>query len=369
MHSRSVLVFPAGIAPALAWVRQATRDGLRIVGASSLSPDPAQTNYREWTWLPRIGDADFRSALSRCLTDKRIDSVFTPDPAAWIKLAELLPKVAPHVRLEAGQADDPDLDEYRAYRDIAAGFDLDRFRLPDSAKPSSARESKEVAAAMSAVQAAALVREFQRVPGRCDIGKLEAIIAIFRAMPRGDLIEIGSNWGRSAVALAFLSRHYRIGNLLCVGAWSEGDLNETIPDNAFQDTPADEILQGFRINLAPYAGCVNYSRANPGDAAFLYHGERSFLSDDFGWTPYRGEIALLHIDGSLSRENVSSSIRAWIGPVRAGGWVILDMDDGRWPSAADRSRMAADEFLAAIQPRVAATFVAGGALFARISGS
>lgn len=356
MSSRSVLVFPAGMPPSLAWARRAAHEGLRIVGASSLACDPAQSSYREWVSLPWIGDRDFGNVLGHSLAEKHIDAVFTPHPVVWMKLRDLLPKVAPSARLEAELPLDAELAEYRAYRDIAAGFARD---------PMQPGGCGELAAPMTSVQLAALVREFQLVPGQCDYSKLEALVAIFRSMPAGDVVEIGSFWGRSAVALAFLAKHYRIGKLLCVDPWGAEDLLQNIPDvdSAFRDTPMEEVFDGFRVNLAPYAGVVNYCRARSDQAAFIYHSERCFTTDDFGWTAYRGEIALLHIDGNHAPRRVREDICAWGGSVRADGWIVFD--DYRWPFG-DGPRLIADEFLTRIEASVATAFVAGGALFARI---
>jgi len=356
LPARSVLVFPAGMPPSLAWASHARRDGLRIVGASSVANDPVQRNYPEWISLPWIGDTNFGNALARCLADKHIDAVFTPHPVVWNKLRELLPKVAPNTRLEKGQFMEEDLADYRSYREIAARFSREPLELGGCS---------ELAAPLATAQLAALVREFQLVPGQCDYSKLEALIAIFRAMPPGDLVEIGSFWGRSAVALAFLSKRHRIGNLLCVDPWSAADILQDIPDvdDAFRDTPMEQVFEGFRINLAPYAGSVNYARARSEEAALTYHSERCFVTDDFGWTGYSGEIALLHIDGNHAPQRVRNDVYAWSGSIRPGGWIVFD--DYVWPFG-DGPKLAADQFLAAMRDRITTAFVAGGALFARI---
>jgi Methyltransferase domain len=354
--SRSVLVFPAGMPPALMWARHATENGVRIVGASSLVLDPARNNYLEWISLPWIGDADFSDALGRCLAEKRIDAVFTPHPVVWSMLRELLPKLAPNTRLEPVQPWATELADYRAYREIAERFEREPLEAG----------SGDPEPRMPLVKLAALVRAFQLVPGQCDDAKLEALVAIFRRMPPGDVVEIGSLWGRSAVALAILSRHYAIGNLLCVDPWRREDLRQGIPevDAVFADTPMDEIFQAFRINLAPFAGRTNYSRARSEGAAEVYAVERCFTSGDFGRTDYAGEIALLHIDGNHALGAVRADIRAWTPFVRPGGWIVFD--DYRWPFG-DGPRVAADQFLTESSDGLASAFVAGGALFAQLN--
>jgi hypothetical protein len=352
----SVLVFPAGMPDALTWARHASNTGVRIVGASSLEHDPAWQSYPEWTSLPWIGDCGFSTALSQCLTERRIDTVFTPHAVVWSVLRELLPRVSPEVSLEPAEPWAADLADYRAYRDVAARFTLTGLSLAAGGDP---------AACMPASKLAALVRMFQLAPGQCDDTKLEGLVAIFRHMPAGDIVEIGTFWGRSAVALAFLANHYRTGNLLCVDPWRKEDLRQGIPqlDAVFGDTPMEEIFEAFRINLAPFSSHANYCRARSEDAAAVYAAERCFTTEDFGRTDYTGQIALLHIDGNHALDAVRSDIRAWTRFVRPEGWIVFD--DYRWPFGTGVT-IAADEFLESTGGGLSSAFVAGGALYVQV---
>jgi hypothetical protein len=357
LASRSVLVFPAGMPNALTWARHAAKDGIRIVGASSLAHDPARHNYPEWISLPWIGEGGFSTALSRALAEHRIDAVFTSHPVVWSVLRELLPKASPDVGLEPVEPWTSELADYRAYRETARRFASDPLMLVASGDP---------APPMSLPKLAALVRMFQLTPGQCDDAKLEALAAIFAHMPRGDIVEIGTLWGRSAVALAFLASHYEVGNLLCVDPWSREEIKQGIPqvDAVFGDAPVDEIFEAFRINLAPFAGRANYSRARSQVVAEIYAARRYFTTEDFGRTNYAGEIALLHIDGNHALEAVRSDVGVWQRFVCPGGWIVFD--DYCWPFG-EGPRIASDEFLLQSRGRVATAFVAGGALFANLT--
>ena len=349
---RSVLVFPGGMPSCLRWARHASDAGIRVVGASSLAHDPARANYAEWTLLPWIGDSGFTDALDCCIREHRIDTIFTSHPVIWRTLRE-----AGKVRLEARDPWAADLADYRDYREIAARFQRQPLELAAARGP---------APAMPLQQLAALVRQFQLIPGQCDHPKLEALTAIFRWMPKGDIVEIGSLWGRSAVALAFLGRHYGIGSLLCVDPWRTEELRQGIPavDADSAQAPMDEIFEAFCMNLAPFQGVVNYSRTRSSVAAERYSSERSFTTRDFGSTLYRGEIALLHIDGNHALDAVREDISLWRRFVCAGGWVVFD--DYRWPFG-NGPKTAADEFSGGLEPDPAAAFVAGGALFLQIA--
>jgi hypothetical protein len=359
VESRSVLVFPGGMPSSLSWARHASESGIRVVGASSLAHDPARPNYSEWISLPWIGDADFEAALNCCVREQSIDAVFTAHPVVWQKLRELLPRMAPKIRLEAERPWTTELADYRAYRDIAAKFHRESLQLAAGGNPEPP---------MSLPQLAALVRLFQQVPGQCDHFKLEALAAIFRWMPRGDIVEIGALWGRSAVALAFLARHYKIGKLLCVDPWRSEEIHQGIPavDAVFDQAPMDEIFEAFRMNLAPFAGGVNYSRMRSNDAASWYSAGHSFTTEDFGRTNYTGKIALLHIDGNHALEAVWKDISLWRHFVSKGGWIVFD--DYCWPFG-NGPRTAADEFCGMFRANLATGFVAGGALFVQLCGA
>lgn len=351
---RSVLVFPAGMPSSLSWAQHASQAGVRVVGASSLAHDPARDRYPEWAFLPWIGDADFSTGLGRCLNEKHIDTVFTPHPVVWSVLRDLLPKVAGNVHLESERPWTAELADYRACRGIAARFHQQPLEIATGCS----------GPLMPVPQLAALVRMFQLTPGQCDYEKLEALIAIFRELPPGDLVEIGSLWGRSAVALAFLARHYRIGHLLCVDPWRTEELRQRIPavDAFSSELPIGEIFDAFCMNLAPFLGSVNYSRARSQEAAFAYAAEHCFSTEEFGFTAYTGEISLLHIDGNHAVEAVRQDISTWRQWVRADGWIVFD--DYCWPFG-DGPKVAADEFLRDFGAGLSAAFVAGGALFVR----
>jgi hypothetical protein len=356
--TQSVLVFPAGMPDCQKWALQASAMGVRVVGASSLPFDPAKDRYAEWTFLPWIRDPEFGEALGRCLREKRIDAVYTSHPVVWPLLRDLLPKVAEHTRLESERPWDSDFKDYRGYWAKAQGF-LDRpleIAVPACAPP------------VPAVQLASLVRMFQLVPGQCDFDKLEALLAVFRRMPPGDVVEVGSLWGRSAVALAFLARHYGTGKLLCVDPWRDRELHQSIAevDAISHALPIDEIFDAFRVNLAGFDGWVNYLRLPSTEAADAYRREERVATDDFGETAYQGRIALLHIDGNHAIDAVRADIAAWKPFVRHGGWIVFD--DYHWPFG-DGPAIAADEFRLECGLRAGVAFVAGGALFVQVDES
>jgi hypothetical protein len=194
------------------------------------------------------------------------------------------------------------------------------------------------------------------------------LTAVARRCPVGDLVEIGSLWGKSAFALSWLARAYRIGKLLCVDPWSSGDLVQNDPGGAVDEFTArldpEEALRVFQMNLlACGGGAVNYLRMPSAAASARYREGARVRTREFGSTRYRGSIALLHIDGNHQYEAARADIEAWAPRVAAGGWMVVD--DYRWPFG-DGPQRAADEFLSAHSEAWTDAFVAGGALFARL---
>jgi len=283
--------------------------------------------------------------------------VFTSHPVVSVRMRELLPKVAPDVGLETSDPWAGHLADYGLYREIASGWARQPLRLA---------ASRGQAPGIAPLRLAALVRLFYTVPGECDQQKLEALTAVFPLLPRGDIVEIGSLWGRSAAALAFLSRNFETGKLLCVDPWEAEELWQGIVevDSSFGRIPIEEVFDAFRMNLAPFAGLVNYARMRSVDAASIYGTPCCFATEDFGRTTYTGRIALLHIDGNHALDAVRSDISLWGKWVRRGGWIVFD--DYCW-SFGGGPRIAANEFCREFDGSLAGGFVAGGALFLRVA--
>src|SRR5450432_1106860 len=155
MTSGSAFVFPGGTPSALTWARHAANGGMRVVGASSLTQDPAESHYAEWHCLPWVGDTTFASSLERCLAARQIDLIYSSHAVVWTVLKELLPKIAPGVRLEPSHPWEADLAAYREYCASAARLD-----------PLQIAGTGEVRAPLLPLQLAALVRQFELTPGQ-----------------------------------------------------------------------------------------------------------------------------------------------------------------------------------------------------------
>jgi hypothetical protein len=331
--------------------------GRRVVGASSLSDDPARALYALWETLPHVSDPGFDAAFARVVQRYDVTEVHTPHFVVWKYLSEHLVRLAPGARL-LGELHPEDHERaYRALRARVAAVGPGPFGAIPAQRP-----------ALTLLERSGLLRLVATIPGMCAEEKMHAVIEAMRRAPPGDIVEIGSWWGRSAALFVWLSRRYDLGKVLCVDPWrvealSQGD---ALLDSLSLSLDTEEALRMFEINLAPLAGDrLNYIRAPSVEGAALYKANPAAATDAFGATRYAGRIAVLHIDGNHAYEQVAQDEAAWTPLVAPGGWIIFD--DYEW-AFGDGPRRVADAFVAREAPRIEASFLAGPSLFAKLKG-
>ncbi|WP_458095764.1 class I SAM-dependent methyltransferase [Roseomonas sp. WA12] len=347
------LVFPAGMPEALAFRERAEACGGTVVGASSVGDDPARQSYADWEHLPFVTDPGFDIALAGLIRRHGIGSVYTPHFVVHRHLAERLQAIAPGTVLQACRSPDDEDRAYRALRQRVAALPL--LSPTGPARP-----------ALTPLERTGLVRLIGTIPGMCGEEKMVALMEVMRRTPGGDIVEIGSWWGRSAALLVLLARRYGIGPVLCIDPWEDAAMQQgnALLDSASIRLDTEEALRIFEINLSPLAdGRLNYLRARSTHAARLYMPGLEVSSAAFGSTRYAGAIAVLHIDGNHAREEVESDVALWTPHVRPGGWIIFD--DYEWAFGKGPQK-AADGFVAREGRRIAATFRAGPALLVQL---
>lgn len=342
----------------LDYLQKCLREGLPVIGASSLNYDVSSSQYPAWLHLPYINQPDFDQALRQTILDHDIGGIYSPNPVVWNHLRDVLHELAPGVRLVNDSPVDEVLAGYRVARTHAGSLIERPLPLATAVKPT-----------ISEIELAALFRHTETIPGMCDHEKLCALHEIARCSVAGDLVEVGSWWGKSAFVLARLARCYGIGNLLCVDPWSNEHLvqhdDQGMVDSGSAQVDAEEALAVFEMNLLPYSSNhVNYLRLPSTEGAAVYGGQRPITTASFGTTTYCGQISILHIDGNHGYAAVKDDIASWTGFVRDGGWIVID--DYIWPYG-DGPRRAGDEFLAENQRRIETAFVMGSALFIRLT--
>lgn len=359
---RPILIFPGGMPRSLEYLQRCLRDDQPVIGASSLSYDVSREKYPSWHYLPFVTQPGFNDALKEVIRHFDIAGVFSPNPVIWSYLNQFLKDIAPGVSLVNASPVDVELSGYRKAREHARAL-LER-PLPvasdDSRKP-----------ALPEIELAALFRHADLIPGMCDHEKLCALCEIARLSPAGDVVEIGTWWGKSAFILARLAHCHGIGKLLCVDPWTNEHLVQQggtgLVDSGSAAVDAEEALAVFKMNLLPYnVDHINYLRMPSTEGAAHYLRDPSATTAEFGVTRYRGRIAILHIDGNHAYESVKADIASWTPLVVDRGWIVVD--DYTWPYG-DGPQRAADELLADHPDDVAVAFAMGGALFIQLARS
>jgi hypothetical protein len=354
---KPILIFPAGMPRSVTYLSKCKEEGRKVIGSSSLSYDPARGLYPAWALLPYVVDPTFDEALKRLITEFDIGEIYTPNLVVWNYLEEHLSRLATGVVLANTSPVDEVLGGYRAALKKAKYFA--ETPLPLSLKPA-------MHPMPSIIELAGLCRYADLIPGMCDDEKFHVLLEIARHSVKGDIVEIGSWWGKSAFILAWLAQHFQTGNLLCVDPWSNAHLvqNEKIVDSGSAQVDADEALSVFQIGLLPFnAKHINYLRIASAEGSKHYASARVITSEHFGETRYVGKIAILHIDGNHAYDAVKTDIDSWSSFVADGGWIIFD--DYRWPYG-DGPKKVGDDFVDANQSKIATAFSMGGALFIQL---
>ncbi len=357
MSLKKTLVFPAGMPRSLAYSRQAKFEGREVVGASSLQHDPVRSSFEDWAYLPYITDPDFFQALKVVVQEHAIGGVFTPNAVVWDMLSKSMPKELPEVQLVNSHPLKETELPYTTANHFAQSHNDEGYNLFSE----SSRDLPKT------FEIASIYHHVEAIPGMCDHDKIRALFAIFQSAAPGDIVEVGSWWGKSAVLLLLLARLNNIGPVLCVDPWAleyiaqhdEAGLVDAVdidPSNAFNI---------FLVNLFPIAqGRLNYLRKPSVEAAKTFMQASQIKSSEFGAVDYSREIAILHIDGNHSERAVREDVSAWCPLVKPGGWIVLD--DYVWPYG-EGPKIVGDQFLSENEDRILTSFVMGSALFIKLA--
>ena len=350
----STLVVPGGLAESLAFREASVGQGRSLIGASSVRNDPAAARYENWCYLPTVHDPAFEFAFRSVLLRHKIKSVYCPHPIMHARLGELSRQCdAPFTLLNPPPQE---VRERKVVSDLRRAAEAMKFM----------RALGDAGRGLNAHEISALLRASEAIAGQSDETKLAAIMAIFQRLPRGDVVEIGGFWGRSAFALAWLAARYENGPVLVVDPWcAEEAVQRRSPELVRRDTQAQDwqlIHQGFLLNLLPVArGRLGFLRMTSAEGAQRYAEAPCRIdSPPFGAISLAGGIALLHIDGNHDAAAVALDVSLWTCYLRPGGRLVLD--DYVWAHG-DGPAHVGDALLAELGDKAACSFVAGKALF------
>lgn len=347
MKKPTLLIFPAVIDGVENIAKTAHQLGFSVIGASSVPLDSPSQYFEKTISLPYITDAAFDGNFDNALESHGITHIHAPHHGVWAHFKNLLTKNNKNnsVNYRFTLCNEHPFQNY--WNEFEPHLMWADKALQDHLAPSI--DGVQAAPAMGRLQYAALHRGFLRVPGESDSEKLTAMSAIARLLPAGDVVEIGSLFGRSAYALARLAQHYRVGSTICVDPWRmEQIVDQGAAAQGLFDSRSlidlDRVFAEF-CATASEVGSMGYIRAPSVQAIETYldaiPGQR-LHSPDLGDVPVTGKIALLHIDGNHRYDHVVQDIETWSPHLIPGGWLLLD--DYVW-AFGDGPQRAGDELL------------------------
>jgi hypothetical protein len=201
--------------------------------------------------------------------------------------------------------------------------------------------------------------------------KLAALLACLLDAPEGDIVEIGSLFGRSASVL--LSGRALGGadrRLFVFDPWSaevgaQKDLPQIMQDYT-RAAGLERVALAFEATFSALAppGAMTAYRTPSVVGQAIYRGDQDGEAVRlFKTRPAlrpSGRIALLHIDGNHDAPCAAEDVALWSPLVPPGGWVAID--DYCWRYG-DGPKRAGDGLLEHWGERVARAFVAGDCLF------
>lgn len=352
----TILVFPSSIEAAARFADDARHWGRRVVGASSLDTDPFASRYDAWERLPLIDDETFFDALGALVARQDIQSIFTPHAPSFNFLESELPSRLPQIAVIGEGPYRTHVKQVQLALEKAQGDRTAIAALGITSEP------------LPVQFVAGLLGQMDRLYGQCSREKALAVCAIMPSAVKGDVVEIGCMFGKSAYLFNRLASHCGVGTTLAIDPWNlELSIQHEAPLN-IQDASRkwnwDVVHQGFLINMLACTGQpFNYMRAASADAYARYCAEREVVSAEFGATALAGSISVLHIDGNHDEAAVAQDFQLWSRRMASGAWVIFD--DYDWLHG-DGPRKVADRAVRAYGARVRRRFVAGGALFLQV---
>lgn len=353
----TLLVFPSSMSDALPFIEQARIFGAKIVGASSMMHDPNASLCDHWLRLPKVDEAGFAESLRGALITHDIDGIFCPNNVVHGVINSLIREGTITARLLAL----PFHQELTRYNNL----DL-RAQLALSLAQTISDEARTIARH----NVAAWLHYVDAIMGQSGEAKLAALIGAMASAPRGDVVEIGAYFGKSAAWLTLIARGLNTGNVLAIDPWlSDEAVQYDAPLHVQRLSDGDyweTVAQACVINLIPIASeRFNYLRM-PATQALPQYEAGNVCSTAFGATTFSGQIALLHIDGNHDYRAVAADVAQWAPKLASGGWLILD--DYCWPHG-DGPRRVGDAFLAERSGIISQAFVVDGALFIKLGNS
>ncbi len=326
MINLNLLIFPFDLDKAKDFAVKAKAMNLRVIGASSEITNTQYGLLDDFIHLPFITDPTFNDSFHASLEKHQITHIYAPHAGVWIHIKCL-------------QSDNPD--QYKYHLCTPAPFEADwqeytaSYDWANKASEDKLAErltdKKFAREKLNLSQYAGLHKQFTSIPGQCDDKKLLSLAAITRILPKGDIVEIGVLYGRSAYALGWLAEKYSIGSVICIDPWQLEEMEDqsekaTILNARSVEIDSKKVFKVFIAN-AVLLNNIGYIRKPSVDAIDSYNSAKKdgYLESEYlNSLPVSGGISLLHVDGSHKYEEVWKDVKTWEPHIISGGWLLLD---------------------------------------------
>lgn len=344
MHMDTLLVFPIDVDSSMPVVRHARMLGMRVIGASSVTPLRSVEAVDDCIALPYISDAGFDDALRMALRTHAVTHLVTMHVGVWAHFARLSESDAQIRQVFRGAH--PTQQQWHVFSPSQRWASQQHH---DNLAEYLPRSGGTAAPPLSIAEYSSLHRGFLRTYGQCDVAKLEALCALARVAPPGDIVELGVFYGRSAYALARLAHAYGLGATVCVDSWGtarvvdQGEAAGVL--NASQSAYDQQAVFHEFLALATEVPGMSYIRDEAVFAVDTYRAAATagvLATPELRAVPLTGAIAVLHVDANHRYDQVRRDVEAWEPLVQPGGWIIFD--DYQW-AFGDGPRRVGDELL------------------------
>ncbi|TQV75325.1 class I SAM-dependent methyltransferase [Aliikangiella marina] len=356
-----LLIFPKEMDSAQRFARYARTLGFKISFASSAVSFKTSA-IKDCYYLPYITADNFEEAFSNLARRLEITHVYTPHVGVWVSLNKLSESGLLNFELFLNQPHPFEAiwDEHSISKKWANA-------VTQYAYVNYLASNVTVKSSLTEFEYSGLHKKFLDIPGQCDEDKLFDLCEVARVLPDGDIIEIGTLYGRSAITLSWLAKKYQLGNVLCIDHWfneksdHQGKSAELL-NSQIDSIRFDNIFSIFMANAALQDN-IGYIKKKSADAHTDYliaskKGEA--VSENLGSIKLNGTIALLHIDGNHRYDQVKKDIELWTPLVASGGWILID--DYLW-AFGDGPQRAGNELLATLE--LSTAFCSGDTLYLR----
>ena len=323
--------------------------GIKVAGASSVMTSASTVNVDSFSQLPFITEDGFECAFQGLMSKQSITHIYTPHAGVWSFLSELKQQ-KPDLYCFLLCEPSPYIEDWLKFK---PSYEWANLMQREKFVEQFSSDSDCVREALLQGQYASLHKQFTGISGQCDDLKLLALAHLIRLIPEGDLVEIGSLSGRSAFAIGWLAKQYRIGNLICVDPWNIDKIEDQGAKAKILNSELSEgsnvldfekIFYSF-IGAVSLLDNVGFIRDISEKAVVHYKSasmQGRLSSSELGEIALQGKIAMLHIDGNHRYDYVRKDILAWEPLVMPGGWVLLD--DYIWVFG-DGPKKAGDELI------------------------